>query len=611
MIGRLLGGRYKIIENIDSGGMAYIYKAVCKKTGGIVAIKVLKEEFETNEEYVTRFKKEAEASFTLEHKNIVRVMDIGCDEGAYYMVMEYVEGRTLKALIEEKGQLSEEETIGFAIQVCDALEAAHKEGIIHRDIKPQNILVDAEGNVKITDFGIATSISSEEPKDSQVMGSVYYISPEQAKGGKLDYRTDIYSLGIVLFEMLTGKLPFTGEKAVAVALKHINEKMHAPVEFNDTISTAVSCIVLKAASKALKDRYRSVQALKADLKRALAEPDGGFVDIPKVRSEEEKAQIHKRNKIWKVCIFAALIVLTGAAVFFGIKLLIQPPLDMIEVADTAGMAASDAQRMLEGQGLTVKIAFESSETIMEGVVIAQSVGEGLQVAKGTAVTLSVSSGPAGLVMPDLVGLSYEAAQEQIMLMGLSPADADYEEREDIPQGHVIFQMPEADTEISEDELITLTISGEAPQENEPMLSFTGMPVDQAVSLLISRGYTRYYVYERESETEEGVVFDQSPVEGAQALLSDEVVLYISEYKIKQRIGIFNKKLDIEEKGSKVRVVLDDIINGVTVPIVVHEETPEKNSVSLALTLSALSSGSKTVTVYVNNEEVDSYDVTFY
>ena len=218
MIGRLLNGRYAIIENVDTGGMAYIYKAVCKKTNRIVAVKILKEDFSDNPEYVSRFKKEAEAAFSLEHPNIVHVTDIGCDHGTYYMVMEYVEGCSLKSLIEEKGCLQEAEAIEYTSQICDALEAAHSEGIIHRDIKPQNILLTPEGQAKITDFGIATSVSSMEPKKSQVLGSVYYISPEQARGEKMDHRTDIYSLGVVFYEMLTGKLPHTGNKSVAVAL---------------------------------------------------------------------------------------------------------------------------------------------------------------------------------------------------------------------------------------------------------------------------------------------------------------------------------------------------------------------------------------------------------
>lgn len=611
MIGRVLGGRYAIIENVDAGGMAYIYKAVCKKTGNIVAVKVLKEEFENSSEYVSRFKKEAEAAFSLEHKNIVHVTDIGCDEGSYYMVMEYIEGRPLKAIIEEKVYLGEEEAIRYAIQVCDALEAAHSEGIIHRDIKPQNILVDSEGQAKITDFGIATSISSEEPKENQVMGSVYYISPEQAKGGKTDYRTDIYSLGIVLYEMLTGKMPHTGDKTVTVALKHINEKLVPPIEVNSNISRAVSNIVLKAASKAPKDRYRSAQAFKADLTRALDEPDGEFVDIPKTLFDEEKARIHGKNKIWKVCILAALLVIAGVAVFLGFYLFGQTPQDMVEVTNMEGMAAAGAQSLLQSNGLIANIVFVSSETIDEGIVISQSVGEGLQVSKGTEVVLTVSSGPAGLVMPDLVGLSYIEAQAKIESMGLNPADADYEVRGDVLQGRVIFQMPEADTEITEDELITLTISGEAPQEGSLMPSLKGMPVDQAVKFLQGSGYTLFSVYEDESEAEEGQVINQSPVEGAQAFYTNEVILHISEYANKKYTGIFNEKFDVAEKGSKVRIVLIDVINGVDIPIVVNEGTLNAEAVSLNIPISALSSGSKTVAVYINNVEAYTYEVSFY
>ncbi len=216
----------------------------------------------------------------LDHENIVRVRDIGCDEGDYYMVMDYIEGSTLKSLIEQKGALDEKDALLIAIQICAALSAAHKHGIIHRDIKPQNILLDKENNAKLTDFGIAKSINTtKQQMEKQVMGSVYYISPEQARNEAIDARSDIYSLGILLYEMLTGELPHTGEQTVSVALKHINEQLRPPSEINPSVSASLSNIVLKATSKNRKDRYRTADALKQDLTRALVDPSGEFVDI--------------------------------------------------------------------------------------------------------------------------------------------------------------------------------------------------------------------------------------------------------------------------------------------------------------------------------------------
>lgn len=609
MIGRLLNGRYAIIENVDTGGMAYIYKAVCKKTNQIVAVKILKEDFSDNPEYVSRFKKEAEAAFSLEHPNIVHVTDIGCDHGTYYMVMEYVEGCSLKSLIEEKGCLQEAEAIEYTSQICDALEVAHSEGIIHRDIKPQNILLTPEGKAKITDFGIATSVSSMEPKKSQVLGSVYYISPEQARGEKMDHRTDIYSLGVVFYEMLTGKLPHTGNKTVAVALKHINEKVTPPAEVKVGISKAANNIVLKAMSKKPADRYRSAEAFKADLKCAMSEPDGAYVDIPKAHSEDTKERIVGRNKTWKISIFAALALLVIAAVFFGIRLF-SPIAEKVRVPDLISMKVSDATIALGNLGLSANVVYESNDTVDEDIVISQSLGEGDHVSKGTAVTITVSSGPDGMVMPDLAGMSLEEAADVIESMGLSPADITYELREGVQEGKVIFQMPEADTPIDEDELISLIVSGEAPPESAPIPSLKNISVDQAVSLLQSLGFTNCLVYEQDNDAEEGTVFNQSPVEGTQTLYSDEIILYVSSYTSKPHQGTFSETLTVSEAGSKVRVVLVDMVNGVTVNFKVYEYTADTTTIHINLTLASFSGGYRTVIVYVNNVETYTYEVGF-
>jgi len=609
MIGRLLGGRYAIIENVDSGGMAYIYKAICKKTGCTVAIKVLKEEFTENPEYVSRFKKEAEAAFSLEHQNIVHVTDIGCDNGAYYMVMEYVEGRSLKSLIEEKEVIDEQEAIGYAMQICDALEAAHCEGIIHRDIKPQNVLLTQDGQVKITDFGIATSLTSDEPKNRQVLGSVYYISPEQARGDKMDFRTDIYSLGIVLYEMLTGKLPHTGNKTVSVALKHINEKMIPPIEINKHISKAANNIVLKASSKNPDDRYRSAEAFKSDLSRAVSEPTGDFVDIPRALSEDAKAKTSGQHKTWKISIFAALLLIVGVAAFFGISLLSRSA-EKVRVPNLTGMRIAEAKTVLTEEGLTPNAVYESSETIAQDIVISQSAKAGERLAKGSVVTITISSGPDGMVMPDLTGMSIEQAEQIIESMGLKLPDITYELRDNMLQGRVIFQMPEADTIITEDELISLTVSGEAPQESALIPYVKEMSVDQAVSLLQSQGFTNCIVYEQDSDAEEGSVFNQSPLEGTQALYTDEIILYVSRYTSKQHTGTFNETFSVPEAGSKVRVVLVDMINGVNISFNVSEETASGTTMYVDLPLTSFAGGNRTVIVYVNNEPMYTYEVVF-
>jgi serine/threonine-protein kinase len=523
--------------------------------------------------------------------------------------MEYIEGRPLKALIAEKGCIGEEEPIRYAAQVCDALEAAHAEGIIHRDVKPQNILLDSQGNVKITDFGIATSASSKEPKDSEAIGSVFYISPEQAKNEKVDRRTDIYSLGIVLYEMLTGKLPYTGEKTVAVALKHINEKITPPARVNSNISAAVNFIVLKATCKAPKDRYRSAEAFKADLLRVPQEPDGRYVDIPEALKHEPETSPYQINKIWKTAVLAALVLIVGAAIYLGFRLF-GTPSELIQVADITGISVAEAKAWLESEGLIADIVYEHNETAAADTVVAQEVAEGKKVPKGTIVTLTVSDGPGGLVMPDLVGMSLEEARQKLEEMDLGPADIDYEVRADVAQGRVVSQMPEADTEIISGELVTLIVSGEAPQEGALIPSLKGLSVDQAVSLLQSMGFTSCFVYEQENAAEAGTIFNQSPVEGAQAVYSDEIMLYMSAYAQKAFSGVFRESFDVAEAGSKVQVVLVDKVNNVDVCFVVQEPDSSDTHISLDIPLTAFTGGIKTVIVYVNNVATYTYKVMF-
>lgn len=277
-IGMLLGDRYEIIEKIGSGGMSNVYKAKDHKLNRFVAVKVLKSEFSENSSFVAKFRVEAQAAAGLMHPNIVNVYDVGEEDGIHYIVMELVEGITLKKYIEKKARLSYKEAVSIAIQVSMGIEAAHNNHIIHRDIKPQNIIISKEGKVKVTDFGIAKAASSNTVT-SNVMGSVHYSSPEQARGGYSDEKSDVYSLGITLFEMLTGRVPFDGETTVAIAIKHIQEPLPSPREFVSEIPVSVEQIVLKCCQKQVDRRYQSMGVLIEDLKQALLNPDEDFVRI--------------------------------------------------------------------------------------------------------------------------------------------------------------------------------------------------------------------------------------------------------------------------------------------------------------------------------------------
>ena len=275
-IGMLIADRYEILDKVGNGGMSDVYKAKDQKLNRLVAIKVLKQEFSENANFVSKFRVEAQAAAGLMHPNIVNVYDVGEEKGIYYIVMELVDGITLKKYIESKGRLNEQEAVTIAIQVAMGLEAAHRNHIIHRDIKPQNIIISKEGKVKVTDFGIA-KIATSNTITSNVMGSVHYTSPEQARGGYSDAKSDIYSLGITLFEMLTGRVPYTGETTVAIAIKHIQEPMPSPRQYVHDLPYSIEQIVMKCCEKSPDKRYQNISELVADLKHSMIDPDGDFV----------------------------------------------------------------------------------------------------------------------------------------------------------------------------------------------------------------------------------------------------------------------------------------------------------------------------------------------
>ncbi len=285
-LGMIIGDRYEVLEKIGTGGMSDVYKAKDHKLNRFVAVKILKQEFSENDNFVSKFRVEAQAAAGLMHPNIVNVYDVGDENGIYYIVMELVEGITLKKYIEKKSRLTVKEAVSIAIQVAMGLEAAHNNNIIHRDIKPQNIIISKEGKVKVTDFGIAKAATSNTIT-SNVMGSVHYTSPEQARGGYSDAKSDIYSLGITLYEMLTGRVPFNGDTTVAIAIKHIQEELQTPKVYNEDIPISVEKIVLKCCQKSPDRRYQSAGALITDLKRSLITPDEDFVDL--VDPDEEGA----------------------------------------------------------------------------------------------------------------------------------------------------------------------------------------------------------------------------------------------------------------------------------------------------------------------------------
>ena len=284
--GMFLADRYEIIEQIGTGGMADVYKAKCHKLNRYVAIKVMKSEFSQDKTFVSKFWAEAQSAAGLTNPNVVNVYDVGVENGIYYIVMELVEGVTLKKYIEKRGKLPYKEAVSIAIQVANGMDAAHKHNIVHRDIKPQNIIISKEGKVKVTDFGIAKVASTATINTSASMGSVHYISPEQARGGYSDAKSDIYSIGITLYEMVTGRVPFDGESTVEVAMKHLQQEITPPSEYAPDIPYSLEQIILKCTQKNSERRYASTADLTRDLKRSMMDPDGDFVEIPPLRNAD-------------------------------------------------------------------------------------------------------------------------------------------------------------------------------------------------------------------------------------------------------------------------------------------------------------------------------------
>lgn len=519
-IGMMIGDRYEILEKIGTGGMSDVYKAKCHKLNRFVAIKVLKQEFAENENFVSKFIIEAQAAAGLMHPNIVNVYDVGEENGIHYIVMELIEGITLKKYIEKKSRLSYKEAVSIAIQVSLGIEAAHNNNIIHRDIKPQNIIISKDGKVKVTDFGIAKAASSNTIT-SNVMGSVHYTSPEQARGGYSDAKSDIYSLGITMFEMVTGRVPFNGDTTVAIAIKHIQEELPYPSDFAPDIPVAVESIILKCCQKSPDRRYQNMVELVKDLKQSLVTPDDDFVVIgdPNMdggtRSISERELMHVRNgmdvredgerghgddredygdeeygdsdgysenegkmssleKVTAVIAVVVGIVILVIIIVLGKQLLdyFLPAKDgndsavkkgMVspiiteessesaaietqtrevvykEMPTVAGLSEDEAGRKIAALGMVVSKKYVESDVVREWNVISADVEPGSMIEVGSTVTLTVSSGVEGVLVPDVTGYMEAEATSMLTLAGFAVYKVN--EYSDLEEGMVFNQNP--------------------------------------------------------------------------------------------------------------------------------------------------------------------------
>lgn len=439
--GRLLGNRYEIIEKIGSGGMATVYKAKCHVLNRYVAIKILRDEFTTDEEFIKRFEVEAQSAASITHPNIVSVYDVGVDGNLYYIVMELIKGKTLKEIItEEKGPLPWKWSVNIASQIASALETAHKNHIIHRDIKPHNIIITEDGVAKVTDFGIAKAVSNSTiTAFGTTIGSVHYFSPEHARGGFTDEKSDLYSLGVVMYEMLTGKVPFDADTAVSIALKHMQEEAKPPIEVNPNVPVAVNDIIMKALRKDTNLRYQNATAMLLDLKRALKEPNGDFVDnndyqdfptqrISTIGLDEERsskstnaknnkkpnkfAQFIKNHKVLSSIVGLILLFVITLGLTIGISNARRPK--EVAIPNLVGKTVDEAKQILTENKLNyVEDSSEYNTTYPAGQIISQTPNfvDGRKIKQNTDVKVVVSLGTETTTVPKLKGLTKDEAED--------------------------------------------------------------------------------------------------------------------------------------------------------------------------------------------------------
>ncbi|OPX42352.1 serine/threonine-protein kinase PrkC [Ruminiclostridium hungatei] len=487
MEGQILGNRYLLLEKIGGGGMAVVYKAKCTLLNRFVAIKVLRSEFTNDEEFVKRFKVEAQAVASLSHPNVVSIYDVGHQEDIHYIVMEYVDGMTLKEFINKHGAIDWQDAIKITIQICSAIEHAHKNNIVHRDIKPHNILLTKEGIAKVTDFGIARAVTSSTiTMVGSTIGSVHYFSPEQARGGFIDEKSDLYSLGIALYEMVTGKVPFDGDTPVSVALKHIQEIPVEPHKLVPSLPYGVNEIIMKAIQKEQNVRYQSATSMINDLNRVLVQPQGGFVGRDNIngqstirmkpvnssrglnesRSNEysnKQNELKKEKKKTNVAYWLAGITSVAVIIFvviMAISLLTKGDnTEPYKLDNYVGREYEAVKAELEGKGFKITPTWQESETIAKGMIIDQSIPPGTDYKSGnyTSLELTVSSGRRMSKVPEVKDREYREAQKEMESSNLK-SRIEKEFNDDIEADYVIRTEPAAGEEVDEGTEVIIYVS---------------------------------------------------------------------------------------------------------------------------------------------------------
>lgn len=608
MIGKLLSDRYEILEKIGDGGMATVYKARCRVLDRYVAIKILRPEYANDEEFIKKFNRESKAAASLSSQNIVGIYDVGTDtiedETIYYIVMEYIDGTTLKDIIDSKGKLSEDDAIDYSIQILRALKDAHDHNVVHRDIKPHNIMITKQGAVKVTDFGIArASTSTTVTTTSDVLGSVHYISPEQARGGYTDNKTDIYSFGIVLYEMLTGKKPYDGDNPISVAMKQIQDDIVPPSEYLPGMNKNLEKIILKCTRKKQSERYQSVDDILADflyldddVSFNYDKQNDNWNDETVVLKQEdiireERNEKTKRNREENISemrqsnrnrrkkkkenglagVFLGIItaLLLVAGLFFGYNYL-KGALsgggsDEVAVPNLVGDDLDTAKSKLEALGLTYEVVAKEKTDGKANIVTKQDPEADFKVKKDFKVSLTISESEDSVEVPNIVGETILDAESILYQYGLKLAEPSYEDDKEHEEGIIIRQEPSQGSQAEKNTLVKVVVS-KGNSSGIELPDFKGRNKDEVIKELTELGL-KYKITSKDSEDyEKDLVIDQSIASGSTVEKDEVIDLVVSKGKIEKteeennnENNETNEKPSEEDKPKEKAAVVIDIV----------------------------------------------------
>jgi len=588
---KILANRYRLTEQIGMGGMAIVYRAVDLRTGHNVAVKVLRPEYNEDSEFISRFQREAEAASKMTHHNIVNLLDVGMDGENRYLVMEYVQGKTLKTVIQERGKLSPALAGQIAIRILSALEHAHRNGIVHRDIKPQNILVHADGHIKVADFGIARiANSSTLTKGDNVMGSVHYFSPEQAKGEGASATSDIYSTGVVLYEMLTGRVPYDGDNPVAVAMQHLHATPVPIQNLAPDVSPALVRVCMKAMEKNPANRYQTARDMAADLRDALDNrgverpvyPEKELdVQQPKPQFREDnntvsdpgrKNEPKKRRQTRTILLTAAFGLVLAAVLFFSIRAILSSVWSTVTVPNVIGLDVKDAEALLKKEGLKFEEMFFSNENVKANTVFMQAPEEKQVKQKGDTVMLSVSSGPSQIPMPDLIGMNVDEATALVRSLGIIPTCEKVISGE-YSVDQIVAQNPAANEKVDKETSVSLSVSG----------GRTVVPALKNLTLAEAEGILKQnqlkmnpnltFVDTRNAK-EHGKITSQSPAENIEVMVDTEVSLNIYRYPTDKSQYRFDVNLKDVDEDINLLVTLQADDSDIELQIFTHVYPPD-------------------------------------